>query len=167
MSIFLKKSPIKNTKSGKKDSIPLKGLLSGVAINYSKCCCPMPGDKIIGVMIKGKGVSVHTIDCNEIGKYKKNNIISLSWDSKKVNLKDYVGRIMIIVINEPGSLGEIASAIGHNKGNIINLKLTSRKKTFFEMLVDVKVKNLNHFTNIIASIRSLDSVSSVNRIKGD
>ena len=51
-------------------------------------------------------------------------------------------------------------------GNIINLKLTSRKKTFFEMLVDVKVKNLNHFTNIIASIRSLDSVSSVNRIKG-
>jgi len=162
-----KTSTIKNTKSGKKDSIPLKGLLSGVAINYSKCCCPMPGDKIIGVMIKGKGVSVHTIDCNEIGKYKKNNIISLSWDSKKVNLKDYVGRIMIIVINEPGSLGEIASAIGHNKGNIINLKLTSRKKTFFEMLVDVKVKNLNHFTNIIASIRSLDSVSSVNRIKGD
>ena len=113
----------------------------------------MPGDRIIGTMIKGKGVSVHTIDCNEIAKYKKNNIISLSWDSKKVSLEDYVGRIMIIVINEPGSLGEIASAIGHNKGNIINLKLTSRKKTFFEMLVDVKVKNLNHFTNIIASIR--------------
>ena len=80
-------------------------MLSGVAINYSKCCCPMPGDRIIGTMIKGKGVSVHTIDCNEIAKYKKNNIISLSWDSKKVSLEDYVGRIMIIVINEPGSLG--------------------------------------------------------------
>ena len=65
------------------------------------------------------------------------------------------------------NLGEIASAIGNNKGNIINLKLTSRKKTFFEMSVDVKVKNLNHFTNIIASIRSLDSVSSVNRVKGE
>ena len=99
--------------------------------------------------------------------FSKKNIFSLSWDSKKRNLEDYVGRIMIIVLNEPGNLGEIASAIGNNKGNIINLKLTSRKKTFFEMSVDVKVKNLNHFTNIIASIRSLDSVSSVNRVKGE
>ena len=161
----IKKSPpINNLK--KKKSIPLKGLLPGFAINYSKCCCPMPGDKIAGIIIKGKGVTVHTTDCNEIGKYLKKNIISLSWDNKKISLENYVGRIMIIVLNEPGSLGEIASAIGNNKGNIINLKLTSRKKTFFEMLVDVKVRNLNHFTNIIASIRSLDTVSSVNRIKG-
>ena len=161
-----KKSNIKNFKKERKNPIPLKGLLPGFAINYSKCCCPMPGDNIVGVIIKGKGISVHTTDCNGIGKYLKKNIISLSWDNKKVSLENYVGRIMIIVLNEPGSLGEIASAIGNNKGNIINLKLTSRKKTFFEMLVDVKVKNLNHFTNIIASIRSLDSVSSVNRIKG-
>ena len=162
-----KKSNIKNFKKERKNPIPLKGLLPGFAINYSKCCCPMPGDNIVGVIIKGKGISVHTTDCNGIGKYLKKNIISLSWDNKKVSLENYVGRIMIIVLNEPGSLGEIASAIGNNKGNIINLKLTSRKKTFFEMLVDVKVKNLNHFTNIIASIRSLDSVSSVNRIKGE
>jgi GTP pyrophosphokinase len=162
-----KKSNIKNFKKERKNPIPLKGLLPGFAINYSKCCCPMPGDNIAGVIIKGKGISVHTTDCNGIGKYLKKNIISLSWDNKKVSLENYVGRIMIIVLNEPGSLGEIASAIGNNKGNIINLKLTSRKKTFFEMLVDIKVKNLNHFTNIIASIRSLDSVSSVNRIKGE
>ena len=162
-----KKSNIKNFKKERKTPIPLKGLLPGFAINYSKCCCPMPGDNIAGVIIKGKGISVHTTDCNGIGKYLKKNIISLSWDNKKVSLENYVGRIMIIVLNEPGSLGEIASAIGNNKGNIINLKLTSRKKTFFEMLVDIKVKNLNHFTNIIASIRSLDSVSSVNRIKGE
>ena len=137
-----------------------------MAINYAKCCCPMPGDKIVGSLFKGKGITIHTIDCNEIGKLLKKNIINLSWDNKKIGLEEYVGRILIIVVNAPGSLGEIASVIGSNKGNIINLKLTSRKKTFFEMLVDVKIKNLKHFTNIIASIRSLNSVSSVNRIKG-
>ena len=156
-----------NLKKDRKDSLAIKGLLPGFAINYSKCCCPMPGDKIVGISIKGKGIAIHTTDCNEISKYLKKNIISLSWDNKKVGLEEYVGRILIIVVNEPGNLGEIASAIGNNKGNIINLKLTSRKKTFFEMQVDVKVKNLNHFTNIIASIRSLNSVSSVNRIKGE
>ncbi len=162
-----KKSNFENFKKEKKNPIPLKGLLPGLAINYSKCCCPMPGDKIAGVIIKGKGIAIHTTDCNDIGKYLKKDIIFLSWDNKKVGLENYVGRVKIIILNEPGSLGEIASAIGNNKGNIINLKLTSRKKTFFEMLVDIKVKNLNHFTNIIASIRSLDSVSSANRIKGE
>ena len=162
-----KKSNFENFKKEKKNPIPLKGLLPGLAINYSKCCCPMPGDKIAGVIIKGKGIAIHTTDCNDIGKYLKKVIIFLSWDNKKVGLENYVGRVKIIILNEPGSLGEIASAIGNNKGNIINLKLTSRKKTFFEMLVDIKVKNLNHFTNIIASIRSLDSVSSANRIKGE
>ena len=70
-----------------------------------------------------------------------------------------------MVLNEPGSLGEIASTIGNNKGNIINLKLTSRKKTFFEMIVDIKVKNLKHISHIIAAIRSLEPVSIVDRDK--
>ena len=69
-------------------------------------------------------------------------------------------------MNEPGNLGEIASAIGNNKGNIINLKLTSSQKTFFEMIIDVKVKNLKHLSHIMAAIRSLESVSIVDRDKG-
>ena len=157
----------KNQKDNKNNFIPLKGLLPGVAFNYAKCCYPLPGDRIVGIIIKGQGVNVHTADCNEIGKkkYKNTNIIDLSWDNQKVRLEDYVSRIQVIVLNEPGNLGEIASAIGNNKGNIINLKLTSRKKTLFEMLIDIKVKDLKHISYIIASIRSLESVSIVNRVK--
>ena len=51
----------------------------------------MPGDKIVGVIVKGMGISVHTTDCNEIGKYLKKDIIFLSWDNKKVGLENYVG----------------------------------------------------------------------------
>ncbi len=143
--------------------------MPGVAFNYGKCCYPLPGDGIIGALIKGRGITVHTTDCIELGKkkYESKNILDLSWDNKKVKLEDYVSRIKIIIFNEPGSLGEIASAIGNNKGNIINLKLTSRKRTFFEMQVDVKVKNLKHITYIIAAIRSLETVSSVDRVKGE
>jgi len=157
----------KNQKHNKNNFIPLKGLLPGVAFNYAKCCYPLPGDRIVGIITKGQGVNVHTADCNEIGKkkYKSTNIIDLSWDTQKVRLEDYVSRIQVIVLNEPGNLGEIASAIGNNKGNIINLKLTSRKKTLFEMLIDIKVKDLKHISHIIASIRSLESVSIVNRVK--
>ena len=156
-------------KKNENNSIPLKGLIPGLAFNYGKCCYPLPGDSIVGVIIKGQGIVVHTTDCNELGKKKYTNkdIVDLSWDNKKVKLENYVSRIKIIVLNEPGNLGEIASAIGNNKGNIINLKLTSRKTTFFEMLVDIKVKDVKHIAYIIAAIRSLISVSSVERIKGD
>ena len=166
----LKKNKFEETKkTSNKTTIPLKGLLPGVAFNYGKCCYPLPGDGIIGALIKGRGITVHTTDCIELGKkkYESKNILDLSWDNKKVKLEDYVSRIKIIIFNEPGSLGEIASAIGNNKGNIINLKLTSRKRTFFEMQVDVKVKNLKHITYIIAAIRSLETVSSVDRVKGE
>ena len=157
-----------NKQKDNKDRIPLKGLLPGLAFTYSKCCYPLTGERIVGLLIKGHGVVVHTSDCNELRKkkYKDNKILDLSWDNKNVGLEDYVSRIRIVILNEPGNLGEIASAIGNNKGNIINLKLTSRQKTFFEMLVDVKVKNLRHISHIIAAIRSLESVSIVDRDKG-
>ena len=157
-----------NKQKDNKDRIPLKGLLPGLAFTYSKCCYPLTGERIVGLLIKGHGVLVHTSDCNELGKkkYKDNKILDLSWDNKNVGLEDYVSRIRIVILNEPGNLGEIASAIGNNKGNIINLNLTSRQTTFFEMLVDVKVKNLRHISHIIAAIRSLESVSIVDRDKG-
>ena len=139
-----------------------------MAFSFSKCCYPLPGERIVGLLTKGRGVAVHTSDCNELGKkkYKDNKILDVSWDNKNVKLEEYISKIRIVVLNEPGNLGEIASAIGNNKGNIINLKLTSRQKTFFEMIIDIKVKNLKHVSHIMAAIRSLESVSIVDREKG-
>ena len=165
----VKKKVNKEDDLTQKSSMPLKGLLSGHAFNYGKCCYPLPGDSIVGILQKGTGIIVHTTDCNDLEKkrHESKDVIDLSWDNKSVKLENYVSRILINVLNEPGNLGEIASAIGNNKGNIINLKLTSRKRTFFEMLVDVKVKNLKHISHIMAAIRSLESVTSVDRVKGD
>ena len=165
-NIVNKQNEIKDNDN--KDRIPLKGLLPGLAFSFSKCCYPLPGERIVGLLTKGRGVAVHTSDCNELGKkkYKDNKILDVSWDNKNVKLEEYISRIRIVILNEPGNLGEIASAIGNNKGNIINLKLTSRQKTFFEMIIDVKVKNLKHLSHIMAAIRSLESVSIVDRDKG-
>ncbi|MCC7166318.1 MAG: bifunctional (p)ppGpp synthetase/guanosine-3',5'-bis(diphosphate) 3'-pyrophosphohydrolase, partial [Rhodospirillales bacterium] len=67
--------------------------------------------------------------------------------------------------NEPGSLGSLSTVIAKNLGNITNLKITNRSTDFFEMIVDVEVRDLRHLTNIIAALRATPVISSVERAR--
>jgi GTP pyrophosphokinase len=77
-----------------------------------------------------------------------------------------VGRLSVVITNQPGSLGSLTTVIGKNLGNISNLKITNRSIDFFEVLVDVEVKDVRHLTNIIAALRATPSISSVDRARG-
>ena len=74
-----------------------------------------------------------------------------------------MGRLSLVVTNETGSLSKLTTAIAKNNGNISNLKITSRSLDFFEMLVDIEVKDVRHLGNIVAALRAVTSVSSVER----
>ena len=75
-------------------------------------------------------------------------------------------RIMLTVINEPGSLGELSSVIAQNQGNISNLKIVNRSQDFWDMDIDIEVQDLKHLTDIIAVLRSLPVIHSIDRLKG-
>jgi GTP pyrophosphokinase len=77
-----------------------------------------------------------------------------------------VGRTQLTVINEPGSLGSLTTVIAKNNGNITNLKITNRTPQFFDMLIDIEVRDVKHLTNIIAALRATPSVNSVERSRG-
>jgi GTP pyrophosphokinase len=72
----------------------------------------------------------------------------------------------VVITNQPGSLGSLTTVIGKNLGNISNLKITNRSIDFFEVLVDVEVKDVRHLTNIIAALRATPAISSVDRARG-
>jgi len=71
-----------------------------------------------------------------------------------------------VVANEPGSLGSLSTVIGKNDGNITNLKITNRSQDYFEMLMDIDVKDAKHLTNIIAALRATPVINSVDRARG-
>ena len=77
----------------------------------------------------------------------------------------FLGRLHVVVANEPGSLGNLSTVIGKNDGNISNLKITSRSIDFFEMLIDVEVKDLKHLTDIMAALRAMSVITSVERAR--
>ena len=78
--------------------------------------------------------------------------------------KFHLGRIKLVVNNTRGSLGKICTTIGNNTGNISNLKITNRSAEFFDILIDVEVSNIKQLVTIIAPLRALSEVKSVERI---
>ena len=158
----------KRDAKGGDQAVPIRGLIPGMAVHLSSCCHPLPGDRIVGIVSEGKGVSIHTIDCEALEAYGESpeRWLDVAWD-KDAEIPDFhVGRIKAVLANMPGSLSTLATVIARNNGNISNLKILDRNPDFFDMRVDVEVRDLSHLTHIITALRIDPAISSVERIRG-
>ena len=137
------------------NAVPIRGLIPGMAVHYAGCCHPLPGDRIVGIVTTGKGVTIHTIDCDTLESFAEmpERWLDVAWNAPDGGEPGgHVGRIHVTIGNEPGSLGSLTTVIGKNAGNITNLKITNRTPDFFEILVDIEVQDVRHLTNIIAAL---------------
>jgi GTP pyrophosphokinase len=149
--------------------LTLKGLIPGMAVHYARCCHPLPGDAIVGIVTTGKGVTIHTTDCETLESFARTpeRWIDVGWDDAHGrDGNSLVGRLSVVLTNQPNSFGGLTTVIGKNGGNIINLKIVNRTPDFFDVLVDVEVEDVKHLTDIIAALRATAAVNSVERTKG-
>lgn len=157
-------------KSGtrKRHALPLKGLIPDMAYHFAKCCHPLPGDRIVGIITTGKGVTIHTIDCDTLENYTNvpERWIDVEWDKKQIENIGFVGRIVISVANQVGNLGTLSTIIGKNGGNITNIKIVNRSVDFFDILIDVVVPDNRVLSNIMAALRATPIITSVERMRG-
>ncbi len=149
-------------------AVPIRGLIPGMAVHFAGCCHALPGDRIVGIITTGKGVTIHTIDCETLAQFNDTpeRWLDVSWNVDDETPDVHVARIETVLMNEPGSLSTLASVIANNHGNISNLKIVDRSTDFFEMLVDIEVQDVKHLTNIIAALRASAAISSVERARG-
>jgi GTP pyrophosphokinase len=156
----------KATETRTSSQVPIRGLIPGLAVHFAGCCHPLPGDRIVGIVMSGKGVTIHTIDCEQLAVFQDQpeRWLDIAWDQSEEHEKQ-VGRIALVVLNEPGSLGNISMTIAKNKGNISNLKITSRTADFFELYIDVEVQDVRHLLTIMAALRTEQQVNSVERVR--
>ena len=153
---------------GSDKPMPIKGLIPGMAVHFARCCHALPGDRIVGIVTTGKGVTIHTIDCETLETFADTpeRWIDVSWGEGPDTPEAHVGRMNITFLNEPGGLGAVSTIIGKSGGNIVNLKITNRDLDFWDILVDVSVKDITHLNNIIAALRATPEISFVERTKG-
>jgi GTP pyrophosphokinase len=153
---------------GHKDSVPIKGLIPGMAVHFAICCHPLPGDRIVGIVTKGRGVTIHTIDCESLEDFAEmpERWLDVSWDADAADSELRVGRLVVTVTNEPGSLGDCSTVIAKNGGNISNLKIVNRAVQFFDLAIDIEVQDLKHLTNIVGALRATPAIIAVERARG-
>ena len=144
------------------DEIPIRGLTDGMAVHHAKCCHPLPGDRIVGILSPGKGVAIHTKDCETLESFADTpeRWIDVGWDIGPVTL---VGRIKTVVANKKGALGSLTTVIGQNHANINNLKITGRSEDFFDMTIDIEVNDTHHLNDVVAALRATPGVTAVDR----
>jgi len=147
--------------------IPINGLIPGMAVHFARCCHPLPGDRIVGIVTTGKGVTVHTIDCDTLQSFsdQPERWIDISWDMDQPETNQFIGRVRIILVNSPGTMGSLTTVIGKSDGNITNLKIVNRAPEFFEVIVDVEVNDVKHLTEIVAALRASPDITQVDRLK--
>ncbi len=159
--------PKRKVEGDYENSISIKGLIPGMAVHYAKCCHPLPGDKIVGIVVTGRGVTIHTNDCVNLKRFlsQPERWVNVEWNTEKIENKKNIARLHVILINRVGSLANLTTLIGKSSANILNFKILNRSERFFEINFDVEVDNVDHLENIMAIMRSSEFINYVERAK--
>ena len=152
--------------NGGKNSIPIRGLSGNLPVSFAPNGGAVPGDRIVGILTPGKGVTIYPIHSPALSQFDDNPELWLDvrWDIDEENSERFPAQIKASVINEPGTLAEIATVIAENDGNIENIHMEQQVSDFFEMTIDLSVWNLVHLNRIIDQIRAKKSVSRAVRV---
>jgi GTP diphosphokinase / guanosine-3',5'-bis(diphosphate) 3'-diphosphatase len=147
--------------------IAIRGLIPGMAVHFARCCHPLPGDRIVGIITTGKGVTIHTIDCTTLESFSDSpeRWIDVGWDAVGESAAAYTGRLKITVANQPGSLSSLSTVIARHEGNISNLRIVNRSMDFFDMVIDVEVADVKHLADITAALRATPAINAVERAR--
>jgi GTP pyrophosphokinase len=152
----------------RESGMAVTGLVAGMAVHYAGCCHPLPGDRIVGIVTTGKGVTIHTRECPTLESFAATpeRFIDVDWDypqNGRGGETMHTGRISVIASNEPATLANLTNAVSRHDGSIANLKIVNRQQDFMEVLVDVEVRDVRHLANVIAGLRAVKGFTQVER----
>ena len=147
------------------DVITIKGS-DGMAIQLASCCNPIPGDPILGYINKEKGLVIHTHDCQIVNELSLDHDrwVDVEWEPDSDKLFNV--RLSVLVVNERGMLGKIASVIADSESNIDNVSLQDLDGSPFATLnFLVQVRHRLHLAELIRNLRKITKVNKITRVK--
>lgn len=162
-------SKIKKRSSGNTNGIVVKGI-HDVAVRFSKCCSPVPGDEIVGFVTRGRGISIHRTDCvNMISlpEFDRARMIDAEWMEETNDEKGrYTAEIRIFATNRNGLLADISKAFTENNISIISLNTRTNKQGVVTMSTSFEIEGRAAMNHIIEKLRNIPSVVDIERNRG-
>ncbi len=148
----------------REEGVKVQGL-DDILIRYAQCCHPLPGDSIVGYVTRGRGITVHTVDCLSAEKleYDADRRVPVEWDLQQTGTHPV--KIAVVALDQAGVLAGVSSAIADCDGNISRATVTTSqdKRAYLDFTVDIR--DIAHLKEVIRRVGSLNGVLSVERVK--
>ncbi|SFB66622.1 RelA/SpoT family protein [Butyrivibrio sp. YAB3001] len=155
--------------SSSDNAIIVKGV-HDVAVRFSKCCNPVPGDDICGFVTRGRGVSIHRRDCVNVIKMQEEDrtrLIEAKWQSdNSSNGGKYAATIKIFANNRSGLLADISRTLSEKNIDIISMNTRTSKQGLATMETSFQVSSRDQLREIVDKIRQIDSIIDIERTTG-
>lgn len=152
-----------------KSGIVVKGL-NDLAVHFSHCCNPIPGDEIVGFVTRGRGISVHRTDCVNIAnipEVEKDRLIEAEWQKLPDNtVQSYLTEIQIFAMDRNGLLADISKTIAEQELEIVSLQTKTNRNGIVSCSIKFRTKSTDDVQRIMARLRQIDGIRDVQRPKG-
>ncbi len=140
------------------------GLADGQGFERASCCQPVPGERIVGITWRGRGVVVHAIDCPELAEFEAQpeRWVDIAWAGGR-HASVHTVRLMVTIRNDAGVLGRICTLIGEQKANISDLHFVDRKPDFYKLLLEVDLRDVEHLHAVMTALEAESDVAALER----
>ena len=145
-----------------RDALLIKGI-DNVMVRYAGCCNPVPGDKVVGFITRGRGVTIHSADCQNAMDDDPNRKVEVEWDSTKEYI--YPVRIRIHSEDKKGLLAEISHSFSSREANIKNAKVETTEDKKAVSTFEVEIRDLNHLNKVIKTLEKIKGIYRVERLR--
>jgi len=160
-----KGEPPDRTRKKGAEAEPIGVSLTGIddiMVRFGKCCDPIPGDEIIGYISRGRGITVHTANCTHVPDMDPERLVDVHWDIREK--REYPVQMRIICHDKKGALADISAAISSLDVNITHAEINVPQDGQAHCEFGLNVIDLNQFNKLIAAIKKLRGVISVERL---
>ena len=157
---------VQSTEKRPLGSITIRGT-EGLAVQFAQCCRPIPGDPILGMIHKGKGLMIHTHDCLAISQFRADpdKWIDVEWDPETKKLFEV--NVKLVVANQRGVLAKVAAIIADENANIENVHMDEEDgSAYASMNFTLQVEHRDHLARVMRGLRQITEVVRITRMKG-
>ncbi len=137
--------------------------IDDIMVRFGKCCNPLPGDPVTGFITRGRGVTVHTLDCAHVTEGDPERRVDIEWDMKKKVSRSV--KIRVYCLDQKGMLAGITGAITNCEANIISANVVSTEDHRGVNNFEIDIQDLDHLNRVVAALKKLKGVTGVERMR--
>ncbi|MEG3641557.1 RelA/SpoT family protein [Magnetococcus sp. PR-3] len=158
--------PIRSGVERREDGLALTGALAGIAVQAARCCSPLPGDSVVGIISTGKGITLHRISCSNLKGMEDQPerwVEDIGWGGEGGHLI-HTARIRAMVSNRRGLLTPISQVVTEAKANLLDVHFQDRDRDPCVVILEVEVNSQSHLESVLVNLRSVPEVRDVDRM---